>query len=115
MPAEEESNRQWTVFKAIGSGCDIIAFSLVGYIIGDVYGMSYWGAAVGTIVGTVFMWVHLLLLSRRIERYSELKKYLDVDEPIDLEEEKYLELQLKSQENPENTRETETEAAAEQR
>lgn len=58
----------WRFFKLTSLGLDILFMTIVGYFVGKQFGIEVEGAALGAILGTIFMWYYVYVYSRRIEK-----------------------------------------------
>jgi O-antigen/teichoic acid export membrane protein len=56
------------MFKALLIGLDVVAFAILGYIVGRFYGMEVYGTLIGALIGTAIMYVHYIWFMKKIEK-----------------------------------------------
>lgn len=49
-------------------GLDIVIFAIIGYILGQYFNKELIGLMIGTIFGTIIMWIHLFYIIHRISK-----------------------------------------------
>lgn len=62
-----EEYRRFMV-KALSIGLDIAIFAVVGYLVGRLYDLEVYGTLVGALLGTLVMYIHFIIVLRRMRR-----------------------------------------------